>query len=126
MIYKGRACKEYFNPIIGKMQDKLARWKTNFLSHGGRLILIKHVISTMPLYIMGIFDIFQGVIDKFNKIIFNFFWGKNDGMSNMHWLKWESICKLKAKVGLGVRDFNNVMYSFRMKQAWNILKNQGL
>lgn len=39
-----------FEPIISKIQKSIARWHLSLLSLGGRLILLKHVPASMPVY----------------------------------------------------------------------------
>jgi hypothetical protein len=41
--------------LISKIENKLENWKEKLLSIGGRLTLIKSVLSAMPLYWMSIF-----------------------------------------------------------------------
>lgn len=38
-------------PLLLKVKKKLASWKATLLSQGGRLILIKHVFSSIPMHI---------------------------------------------------------------------------
>lgn len=63
-----------WDPIIEKMKKKLASWKGNLLSLGGRLTLLKSSISRLPLYCMSIFPITKGVIDKISRIQRKFLW----------------------------------------------------
>jgi hypothetical protein len=65
--------KEHFSHIINKFQEKLVGWKVNLLTKGGKLILIKHVLSSLPLYAMGMFDLLKAILESMNNIISNFF-----------------------------------------------------
>ena len=41
-----------FNFVLEQVKQKLVGWKANFLSLAGRSILVKHVSSTIPNYVM--------------------------------------------------------------------------
>ncbi|CAH9123096.1 unnamed protein product [Cuscuta epithymum] len=52
-IFTSRTLNLYFEHILAKFDNKkLACWKHKLLSVGGRMILIKHVLSSLPLYHM--------------------------------------------------------------------------
>lgn len=57
-----------WNPVIARMEKKLASWKGNLLSIGGRTTLIKASLSSIPLYYMSLFPIPKGVLDKLKRI----------------------------------------------------------
>ncbi|GJR72076.1 RNA-directed DNA polymerase, eukaryota [Tanacetum coccineum] len=50
--------------VISKVSNRLYNWKLKTLSIGGRLTLIKSVISSIPLYHMSIFKAPIGVLNK--------------------------------------------------------------
>lgn len=60
--------------ILDRMRKKLASWKGNLLSIGGRATLIKASLSSLPLYFMSIFPAPTGVIEKITQIQRTFFW----------------------------------------------------
>ena len=41
-----------WNPILEKFERRLARWKKLFLSKGGRLMLLKSTLSSLPTYFL--------------------------------------------------------------------------
>ncbi|WMV32996.1 hypothetical protein MTR67_026381 [Solanum verrucosum] len=47
---------------------KLARWKSQYLSLGGRLTLINSVLDALPTYMMSLFPIPPGVINRLDSI----------------------------------------------------------
>ncbi|KAK3222581.1 hypothetical protein Dsin_009606 [Dipteronia sinensis] len=49
--------KTFWNPVILKIENRLAPWKRRFLSKEGRLVLIKEVLSSIPTYYMSVFKI---------------------------------------------------------------------
>ena len=46
-----------WNPILEKMEKKLSGWKRLYLSKGGRLMLIKSTLSSLPTYFLSLFTI---------------------------------------------------------------------
>ena len=46
-----------WNPILEKINRKLAGWKKLYLSKGGRLTLLKSTLSSLPTYYLSLFTI---------------------------------------------------------------------
>jgi hypothetical protein len=57
-----------WDAIIGKKEAKLAGWKRMYLSKGGRLTLIKSMISNMPTYYLSLFQIPVRMAKRVEKI----------------------------------------------------------
>lgn len=51
-----------WDPIIQKVEKKLASWRGKVLSLGGRLTLLKSSLASLPLYYMSLFPVPQGII----------------------------------------------------------------
>lgn len=43
--------------VIKRCKRKLATWKANYISFGGRITLIKSSLSNLPIYLLSIFKI---------------------------------------------------------------------
>jgi len=69
---------EILNKVVEKCEMKLARWKSQYLSRGGRLTLINSVLDALPTYMMSVFPIPQIVIDRLDKIRRKFLWQGNN------------------------------------------------
>ncbi|MQM15005.1 hypothetical protein Taro_047941 [Colocasia esculenta] len=52
-LFCGRDKLVHFSHIISKTAAKLQSWKSGFLSSGGRLVLVRHVLSALPIYTMS-------------------------------------------------------------------------
>ena len=46
-----------WNPIIEKVERRLASWKRLYLSKGGKVTLIKSTLSNLPTYFLSLFPI---------------------------------------------------------------------
>ena len=81
-----------WNPIIERMEKKLAGWKQLYLSKGGRLTLLKSTLLSLPTYYLSLFTIPQHVVDRLEKIQRNFLWGRSNESLNSHLLLGRKLC----------------------------------
>ena len=82
----------------------MAGWKAKLLSPGGKLILIKHVLSSIPIHVLSVFDVPQRVINRIQSIMVNFLWGGAGDVKKRHWLSWDCVTSLWRRVGWGLES----------------------
>lgn len=80
-----------WDPIIWKMEKKLASWRGKMLSIRGYLTLIKSSLSNLPLYYMSLYPIPQGIIKKLTTIQCKFLWSGSLEKRSMPLIKWDII-----------------------------------
>ncbi|KAK3225650.1 hypothetical protein Dsin_005512 [Dipteronia sinensis] len=56
-----------WSPVIQKVKERLVPWKRSFIFKGGRLVLIKAVLSSLPTFYMSVFGIPAGVVKNIKK-----------------------------------------------------------
>ena len=95
---------EVWNPIIEKVERRLAGWKKLYLSKGGRLTLLKSTLSSLPTYFLSLFKIPVSVAKRIEQLQCNFLWGGVEDDFKMHLVSWSKVCKPIAHGGLGVRN----------------------
>ena len=61
-----------------RFQKRLAMWKRQYISKGGRLALIRNTLSSMSIYFMSFFCIPRKVRLRLEKIQRDFLWGGGD------------------------------------------------
>ena len=66
--------KSIWNPIIEKMERKLASWKKSYLSKGGRVTLIKNTLSNLPTYFLSLVPIPASVANRIARLQRDFLW----------------------------------------------------
>ena len=76
-----------WNPILEKIHRKFAGWKKLYLSKGGRLTLLKSMLSSLPTYYLSLFTIPSHVANKIENIQRDFLWGD----SKLHLVGWGII-----------------------------------
>ena len=79
-----------WNPVIQKVKDILALWKRGFMSKGGRLILIKAVLSSLSTFFMSVFGIPLGWQRESKSSKKIFFWNNDLVKRKVHAVDWDS------------------------------------
>ncbi|GAV81940.1 hypothetical protein CFOL_v3_25393, partial [Cephalotus follicularis] len=96
---------------------KIPGYYSKFLSFGGKLTLIKSVLSSMPIHILSLLKVPKLVSNHIQIFFANFMWN-SQGNSRLHWIGWHQICHLFEEGGLGIRNMDTVMQSFQSKFVW--------
>lgn len=78
-----------WEPLLSKLKKRLASWKSKTLSFGGKLCLIKSVLSSMPLFLLSFYKMPKGVAYLCKKLQKQFLWGNEEGVRKVAWVKWE-------------------------------------
>ena len=93
------------NDIIEKTEKKLANWKSQYLSFGGRTILIYSILDSLPTYVMSLFPMPAKVEERLDKLRRNFLQpGIKEG-KRIHLFKWQTA--LLSRSSVGIRDQNH-------------------
>lgn len=75
-----------YQPLIQAVQARLASWKSNLLSYGGRATLVKVVLTALPLHFMQAIRIPKGVIKHIDQTRRAFLWKGNNPCKGIHCL----------------------------------------
>ena len=109
-----------WNPILEKFERKLAGWKKLYLSKGGRLMLLKSTLFSLPTYFLSLFTIPTYVANKIEKLQRDFLWGD----SKTHLVGWDKICAPIANGGLGIRKLTTFNKALLGKWLWRFGKEE--
>lgn len=60
--------KVIWNGVLDRCDKKLTRWKSQYLSMGGRLLLINTVMDALPTYMLSLFPIPRSVEKRLNSL----------------------------------------------------------
>ncbi|XP_060178332.1 uncharacterized protein LOC132608309 [Lycium barbarum] len=67
------------NPVIERVEKRLAGWQKRYLSKGGKEVLIKSTFSSIPTYFMSLLQAPVGVTEKLEKLQRDFLWNNSRG-----------------------------------------------
>ena len=77
-IYKGISKVSYFEEIINKFKDRIAGWQGKMLFAGGKVVLINHVLTSLPIHLMDVFDMPKICIKRMESHMNQFLWGSTE------------------------------------------------
>ena len=109
---------EIWNGILVKIEKELARWKVQYLSLGGRVILINSVLDSLPTYVMSLFPIPAKVVKKLDKLRRNFLWKSNKEEKGYNLINWKNVLLSKEREDLGIRNLRLQNESLLMEWLW--------
>ncbi|RVX11694.1 putative ribonuclease H protein [Vitis vinifera] len=75
-----------------RMRWKLALWKRQYISKGGRITLIKSTLASMPFYQLSLFRMLRTVARRLEKLQRDFLWGGGSAERKAHLVNWERVC----------------------------------
>ena len=65
----------FWKPVVDRIVTRLSLWNNKFLSFGGRLVLLKVVLSSLSVYFLSFFKSPAGIISSLESLSKTFFWG---------------------------------------------------
>ena len=113
-----------WQPVVETMERRLGGWRARLLSRGGRLVLLKAVLSAIPTYFMSVFRVPAGVCKRIEAIMRNFFWhgAETDGTQGRALVNWSAFCRPTAEGGLGVRNLRHTNTALLMKWVRRLMQ----
>ncbi|XP_049369900.1 uncharacterized protein LOC125834791 [Solanum verrucosum] len=86
-IYHGRKKICYFEGMLAKIVKKLNGSQSKMLSYGGKMVLIKSVLQSMPTYTLSAMNPLKGTLTLIEIHFANFLWGRKEGKDKAKYCK---------------------------------------
>jgi len=77
-LYVGRKTKGLFTGILDKVSSRINSWQGKWLSSGARIVLIKHVLASIPIHLLAVLEPPKGVVAEIERIFARFLWGESE------------------------------------------------
>ena len=103
-----------------RVRRRLALWKCQYISKGGRITLIKTMMASMPLYQMSLFRMPKTVARRLEKLQRDFLWERGNLEKKAHLVDWEVACADKEKGRLGLRKLALLNKALLDKWLWRL------
>ncbi|XP_049399716.1 uncharacterized protein LOC125863741 [Solanum stenotomum] len=125
-LFVGRPRIIYFSDLINKVLCRITGWQTKLLSYGGRAILVKHVLQSLPIHLLASVTPPVTVLRQIQSITADFFWGWRNEKKKYHWSSWKNLSFPYDEGGVGMRNLKDVCLAFQYKQWWIFRSKQTL
>jgi hypothetical protein len=115
---------EYFLPMVNRV-ERILCGIANFLDYIGKLLMVKSVLASLPIFFMCCLDIPVSIREQLIKYMRHCLWRKKNGevQSNGPALvSWDKICRPKNQGGLGVLNLsvqNNALLIKNLHKFFN-------
>ena len=110
--------------IISKIKAKIVSWGGHWLTKAGNLIMIKSVLSDIPIYQSSLLLAPKAITDQISKLIRDFLWrGGKINQNCMHLLKWEILKRHVLEGGLQIEDPGLSNLAMGGKLLWKLFSN---
>jgi len=63
----------FWEQLLHRLKSKLSSWNSKHLSLGGRLVLLKSVLLSLPIYMFSFFNAPSGIVSSIESILNCFF-----------------------------------------------------
>ena len=110
--------KTVWNPILEKMEERLAGWKRLYLSKGGKVTLIKSTLSSLPTYFLSLLPIPIKVAKQMEELQRDFLWNGIGDKCKLHLVNWSKVCRPVKNGGLGIRCLRRFNSALLAKWLW--------
>jgi hypothetical protein len=111
--------------LLDKFDRKIHHWCNKLLTMGGRYILIKAVLESIPVYWMALAKIPATILRSIRQLIFSFLW-TGSKTTGYHLCNWETISKPKKMGGWGLRNLPFFNRALLANTLWRIIMKPGI
>jgi hypothetical protein len=85
--------------VTDKCGKRLSTWQCDYLSSGGKATLIDSCLSSIPMYTMGVYQLYEGNYQLLDSIRSRFYWQGIGKKRKYHMIKWEALNRPKEVGG---------------------------
>jgi hypothetical protein len=96
------------------------------LTLGGRLVLLKAVLETQPVYWLALAHVLNSILNTIHKICFTFLWSGGKKKKKFHLCNWMAVSKPKSHGGWGLRNIMLFSRTLATNTMWRELTKTGI
>nr|XP_027103097.1 uncharacterized protein LOC113724387 [Coffea arabica] len=125
-LYFGKSKATHYEEVCQAILGKILSWKSRFLSLGGRIVRIKHVLIAIPMHLLSAAVMPKTIFRVIEKACSDFLWGRVGGDPNRHWIRWSQLCYPVKEGGVGFRKLRDIYTAFSYKLWWSFCTGSSL
>jgi hypothetical protein len=112
--------------LVDKYECRISHWCNRWLTIGGRLILIKAVLESQPVYWLSLTNLPSRIHQRIHHLIFSFLWSGCKKQKKIHLCDWKLIARPKLHGGWGLRNLVCFSRALATNTLWRALMHEGL
>ena len=117
----GRVNFGQFKHILDHREGRLEGWKAKNLTVARRVVLVKLVLASTPIYMMQSTLLPKRLCNTIDRKIQTFIWSGLQSRRHIHLVIWEIKTRRKANGGLRIRSMQNINLAFMAKLGRRLL-----
>ncbi|XP_059072399.1 uncharacterized protein LOC131873582 [Cryptomeria japonica] len=118
LLFGGPNRMSMLQRLMDSCVNKLEGWKSKWLTSAGRLLLLKSVLSAMPIYSMMCFKVLEKIVRSINQ--FMRFWNGKSEQDKIPLVAWDKVCQPKLAGGAGLRNWSLLNEAMGAKLIWQM------
>ena len=126
LLFIGRRRTSYFAEVCNAVTTRILSWRHRILSTGGKIVLLRSVLSSMPVHLLAAASPPRRIFSLLEKVMADFLWGSTDLGPKFHWISWSDLCRPQGEGGIGVRSLTKLYDAFSVKLWWKFRQQQSL
>lgn len=112
--------------MIKKVEARVSIWVNRMLSRGGRLVLLKSILESIPIFWTSLVVAPKGILTKICKISFQFLWSGPCVSGGIPLVKWSHVALPKELGGWGLKNIYTFAQALADKSLWRFIQNNSL
>ncbi|WVZ92764.1 hypothetical protein U9M48_038806 [Paspalum notatum var. saurae] len=106
-------------PVVDRIADLLPGWKAALLSTADRSVLVKAVLTAVPIHMLIAMDVPKWLIRAIDKRRHSFLWKGRQEIQEGHCpVAWTRACRPPEFGGLGIHNLEVLSWALRMRWLW--------
>lgn len=106
-------------PVLDKIADRLPGWKAILLQRSERPILVRAVLTALPIHVLIAIDVPKWIIRAIDKLRRGFLWkGRTDTKGGQCPIAWEWVTRPLHLGGLAIHDLDTLGSALKMRWLW--------
>ncbi|GKE00043.1 RNA-directed DNA polymerase, eukaryota, reverse transcriptase zinc-binding domain protein [Tanacetum coccineum] len=105
-LISSRLYKNFCDPLIDKVKQRLYNWKNKVLSFAGRQKLIQSIMCSIQVFWSSVFIFPVSVSHEIERMMRGFLWSQGDLQRGKAKEKWDDVYGLKIQGGLGIKSLH--------------------
>eukprot|EP00253_Pinus_taeda_P026904 PITA_26904 len=124
-IYNSKPKVAHWMSLLDKIKNRIQAWGSSWLNNAGKLILMKSVLISMPLFQNSILLAPKTFLSKLDSLLKRFLWeGGNNNDRRIHLVSWEILKSPFLEGGLQIRNLAAQNSALGAKILWNLVSGK--